>query len=93
MFKNNSGKDIAGVKGRIEARDLFGDEISAFQISNDQTIKVGESITWRGSRSVKFPRGANKDEKLAELGDDKFTLVWEPQAIVYTDGSKADLPQ
>jgi hypothetical protein len=93
MFKNNSGKDIAGVKGRIDVRDLFGDEISGFQISNDQTIKVGQSITWRGSRSVNYPLGGNKDEKLVELGDDKFTLVWEPQVIVYVDGSKAVLPK
>lgn len=92
MFKNNSGKDIAGVKGMIEARDLFGDEISAFLISNDQTIKVGESIVWKGSRSVKFPRGDNKDEKLAELGDDKYTLVWLPRAIVFADGTKAVEP-
>lgn len=92
MFKNNSDKDIAGVKGRIEARDLFGDEISAFQISNDDTIKAGASIVWKGGRSVKYSLGNNKDEKLAEMGDDKFTLVWEPQAIVFADGTKADLP-
>ena len=91
-FKNNSGKNIAGVKGRVEARDLFGDAISGFQISNDQSIKVGESITWVGTRSVKFPSGSNNDEKLVELTDDKFTIIWEPQVIVFEDGTKANRP-
>lgn len=92
MFKNNSSKDIAGVKGRIELRDLFGDKVSAFQISNDNTIKVGGSVVWDGVRSVKFSLGDNKDQKLVELGDDKFTLVWEPQTIIFSDGTKTDLP-
>lgn len=92
-FKNNSAKDIAGVKGLIEIRDLFGDEISSFQISNDDTIKVGSTIKWSGSRSVKYAMGGNKDEKLADLGRDKYTLVWLPQAIVFTDGTKAEMPK
>ena len=93
LFINNSSKIVAGVKGRIEVRDLFGDQISAFQISNDQTMMVGGTSTWTGGRSVKYTLGKNQDEKLVELTDDKFTLVWEPQAIVFTDGTKADLPK
>lgn len=92
-YKNNSDKDISGVKGRISVKDLFGDEISAFQISNDSTIKAGQSITWTGSRSVRFSMGSNKDRKLAELPDDKFKIVWEPQAIVFVDGTKLAVPE
>jgi len=92
-YKNNSGKDISGVKGRISIKDLFGDEISAFQISNDSTIKAGQTATWTGSRSVRFSMGSNKDRKLAELDDDKFKVVWEPQVIVFTDGTKLTVPE
>lgn len=91
-YKNNTAKDIAGVKGHISVKDLFGDEISGFLVSNDTTIKAGDSITWSGSRSVKYPRGTNKDRKLAELEDDKFKLVWEPQMVVFKDGSKLTVP-
>lgn len=92
-YKNNSVKDIAGVKGRISIKDLFGDEISVFQISNDSTIKAGQSVTWTGSRSVRFSMGSNKDRKLAELPDDKFKVVWEPQAIIFADGTKLTVPE
>lgn len=92
-YKNNSGKDISGVKGHISVKDLFGDELSAFQVSNDSTIKAGQSITWTGSRSVRFSMGDNQDRKLAELGDDKFKVVWEPQVIVFADGTKLTIPE
>lgn len=92
-YKNNTAKDISGVKGRVSVKDLFGDEISAFQISNDSTIKAGQTATWTGSRSVRFSMGNNNDRKLAELGDDKYKVVWEPQAIVFADGTKLVLPE
>lgn len=87
-YKNNTDKDIAGVKGRISVKDLFGDEISAFLISNDTTIKAGQTASWTGSRSVKYAFGDNKDRKLAELEDDKYKVVWDPKMIVFKDGTK-----
>lgn len=91
-YKNNTDKDISGVKGYISVKDLFGDEISGFLISNDTTIKAGQTITWTGSRSVKFAFGDNKDRKLAELEDEKYKVVWEPKIIVFKDGTKLTVP-
>ncbi len=91
-YKNNTQKDIAGVKGYISVRDLFGDELSGFAVSNDDTIAAGKSITWTGSRTVKYAVGDNKDRKLAELDDSKYKVIWEPQVIVFSDGSKLELP-
>jgi len=92
-YKNNTDKAIAGVKGYISIKDLFGDEISGFAISNDDTIEPRSSITWRGSRSVKYAVGDNNDRKLAELDDTKYKVVWEPQVIVFADGSKLEQPR
>lgn len=92
-YKNNTTKDISGVKGRVSVRDLFGDELSAFLISNDDTIKAGNASVWSGSRSVKYAVGGNKDRKLAELPDDKYTVVWTPQVIVFADGTKLTAPE
>jgi|SRR3989338_2423130 len=91
-YKNNTDKDIAGVKGYISVKDLFGDELSGFLISNDNTIKAGQTTTWAGSRSVKYSLGNNKDQKLAELEDTKFKVVWEPRMIVFKDGTKLTVP-
>ena len=91
-YKNNTPQDIAGVKGHISVKDLFGDEISGFQISNDDTLKAGQSLTWTGSRSVRFSLGENHDRKLAALSDDKYKVVWEPEVIVFADGTKKTVP-
>ncbi|MBR7779725.1 hypothetical protein [Undibacterium rugosum] len=77
----------------VSVKDLFEDELSAFQISNDNTIKAGQTATWTGSRSIPFSMGNNKDSKLAELSDDKYKVVWEPQAIVFADGTKLALAE
>ena len=92
-YKNNTAKDISGVKGRVSVKDLFGDEISAFQISNDSTIKAGQTATWGRIAFCAILPGNNKDRKLAELDDDKFKVVWEPQVIVFADGTKLALPE
>ncbi|TFY99266.1 hypothetical protein EZ313_22140 [Ramlibacter henchirensis] len=92
-YKNSGTKDIAGVKGTLIVQDLFGDTLSEFLISNDETIKVGDTVTWTGSRSTRFSFGNNKDEKLAELSDDKFKVVWEPEMVVFTDGTKLTAPK
>jgi hypothetical protein len=91
-YQNNGTKDVAAVRGRIITRDLLGDEISTFLVSNDTTIAAGKSATWTGSRSVRFSMGQNKDRKLADLPDDKYTIEWEPQIIVFADGTKLVAP-
>lgn len=92
-YKNNTDRDVAGVKGYVSVKDLFGEEISGFLISNDNTIPAGQSATWTGSRSVRFALGDNKDRKLAELGEDKYKVVWEPEMIVFKDGTKLTTPK
>lgn len=91
-YKNNTNKDIAGAKGYISVKDLFGDEISGFLISNDETIKAGQTVTWTGSRSLRYSLGSNDDRKFAELDDDKFKVVWDPRTIVFKDGTKLSVP-
>jgi hypothetical protein len=91
-FKNTSGKDIAGIKGILNFNDIFGDEITGIAFSYDQTLKAGDTATWAGERSVKYGLHSDKDRKFAALPDDKFKAIWNPEAIVFTDGTKLDAP-
>jgi hypothetical protein len=91
-YQNNGSKDVAAVKGMITTRDLLGDEISSFHVSNDATIPAGKSATWTGARSVRFSLGGNNDKKLADLPDGKYTVEWAPEVIVFTDGTKLVAP-
>ncbi len=88
-YKNNSDKDIAGVKGEITAFDLFGDRICSVRISNDKTIKAGQAVTWV---AMDYFGMGNSCRKLADLEDGKFKIGWQPQMIVFTDGTKLTVP-
>lgn len=93
-YKNNTDKEVAGVKGYVFIKNLFGEKISGFLISNDTTIPAGQSTTWTVSRSVMFSLlGGNNDRKLAELSEDKYKVVWEPEMIVFKDGTKLTGPK
>lgn len=91
-YKNNTSKDISGVKGTLDVKDVFGEELSGFNISNDMTIKAGGTATWVGSRSTRFGMNSNNDRKFADLPEGKYTIEWHPAMIVFADGSKMTLP-
>jgi hypothetical protein len=92
-YQNNGDKPIAGVKGTLVIKDVFGDTLSRFRISNDDTLGPKQSKTWTGGRRLSSFGGDNKDEKFAELPDDKIKVDWEPDQIVFTDGSKLSAPE
>lgn len=91
-FKNTSTKDIAGIKGTLDATDIFGEELSGFSIAYDKTLKPGETATWVGSRSVQYSMNASKDRKFADLPEDKYKLSWKPDMIIFGDGTKLTKP-
>lgn len=92
-YKNNTDKDIAGIKGMLNIDDIFGKEITGFNIANDTTIKAGETATWKGGRSAKYGRMADQDKKFARTEESKYTVRWEPEVIVFKDGAKLTVPE
>jgi hypothetical protein len=42
---------------------------------------------------VKYSFGDNQDRKFAELPPTKFKVIWQPQMIVFSDGSKIEPPK
>jgi len=91
-FKNTSSKDIAGIKGTLDAADIFGEQLSGFNMSYDKTLKPGETATWVGSRSIKYGMNSSNDRKFADLPEDKYKLNWKPDMIVFSDGTKLTKP-
>jgi cytochrome c551/c552 len=90
-YKNNTDKDVAGIKGSLVINDIFGAKLSAFNISNDDTIKAGSSATWTGGRSTRFSMNNHQDEKFAALEEGKYKAIWEPEMIVFTNGERMDV--
>jgi hypothetical protein len=86
LLTNNTQKDVAGVKGNIVFRDIFGDEITKVNYSYDGGIKANATVT--DARTVDYNQFISSDEKLRSTPLDKLKYDWQVQTIIYADGSK-----
>ncbi len=90
-FKNKSSKDIAGIKGRCRFLDMFGDEIRTVNLSYDDGVLAGKTKEWAGY--VDINQFSKEDLKFAGAEQSKMKLVFEPEAIVFKDGTKLEMPE
>jgi len=91
-YKNNTAKDIFW-RQRLRLRRGFSSGRIVRVPDLERHHHQGGRDSHMGCRSVhSFARGNNKDRKLADLNGDKFKVVWKPQVIVFSDGSKLSLP-
>lgn len=84
--RNLSESEIAGVKGVTVFKDIFGDEILRVSISIDESIPAGERLTWNGS--LDFNEFRDDHRKLANTDAAKLEMAWEPELILFADGSR-----
>lgn len=87
-FTNHTEKPIAAFKGVIEIEDLLGDKVTGLQVSSSETIDPGKKSIWVWSRSLIFGFNTDEYQKFGNMDESKFRVIWKPQAIVFSDGSK-----
>ena len=90
-YQNNTNKDISGIKGRYVFKDVFGDVIFSLNSSMDRTLKASEKYTEEG-RGFDYNRFKDQDAKFKDTPDDKIKFEFQPEAIVFADGSKVEIP-
>lgn len=83
QYKNNTNKNIAGIKGHISITDLFGSQLSEFDISNDNSILANGVASWTGSKEANV-----NEQSLARIPLDKLQFVWQPKVLVFEDGTR-----
>jgi hypothetical protein len=89
-FENKGSKDIAGFKGRLLFKDMFGDTIKALNLSHDDLVPARQKLTWDGETD--FNQFMNDDVKLRDADQTKIQMEFLPDAIIFTDGSRLELP-
>jgi hypothetical protein len=89
-FENKSGKEMKGVKGSLEFRDMFGDEIKTTRLAVDETIPAGKTYVWEGS--MKRNQFDHSAVQLAAAPLEKLKVRWLPDVYLFTDGSEARMP-
>ncbi len=85
-FQNKGTKDIMGIKGEVKFIDIFDKEVASVLFSYDGGLKAGTSSTWTGSRN--YNQFLQEHKALANLKEGKYKTRFEPEIIVFADGSK-----
>ena len=86
VFKNETDKDISGVKGTAIFKDMFGDQIIGIGISYDEPIKAGQVKEWDGV--VDYNQFKDSHEKLVVTDTNKIDFSFVPETIIFQDGTK-----
>ena len=87
-IKNNSQKNITGIKGVAVFFDKFGDELKRVEMKNDfqdngGKLAAGQDYTWQGQMDVVL----RDDEKLADTPTEDLKFVYEPDTVLFEDGT------
>jgi len=85
-IKNNSEKDIAGVKGVTVFSDMFGSPIKRMNLSLDQAIPAHSEKTF-DTYYLDLNQFDSDDQKLAGTDLAKMKVTFDPEMIVFADGS------
>ena len=88
VFQNNSDKDIRGFTGTLVFNDIFGETIKRIGISYDDGITAGEKINYEATTD--YNRYSDSDSKLKSKDLEDIVLEWEPEQVIFTDGSKLE---
>lgn len=91
VFENKSDKDIAGIKGVLRVKDMFDTTITNIKWSYEKDIGAKQTITEKGS-GVEINEFRESDSKLWAADFAKLKTRFEPQVIIFKDGSKLELP-
>jgi hypothetical protein len=84
-FENKSGKDVAGVQGVAIFRDMFGNEVQRVRLAYSRGLAAGVAITWDGT--VELNQFSDRDRAFAELESSSAKFQFEPDMIVFKDGT------
>jgi hypothetical protein len=85
-YQNNSAKDIRAFRGKVQFTDLFGAEIFTSGLTISNPVSTGQKGTWGGVIEYNQFERAHQQLRNTTLKDMK--VVWIPDSVIFTDGSK-----
>jgi ABC-type sugar transport system ATPase subunit len=83
---NNSDSTIIGVKGSLKISDIFGDEICTLEVKYDKELMPTERTFTPYFYDYNPLMDTDTKVRYTELG--KMNIVWEPEMIIFDNGSK-----
>jgi hypothetical protein len=89
-FENKTDKVISGIKGTAVFKNIFGDVITRSNLTMTEEIGAHSKYMWHGSK--KYNQFESSDQTLRNTPLEKIKFEFEPDAIVYADGSELKAP-
>lgn len=88
-LKNDSNKEISGVKGTIQVMDKFEDEVIQLSYKYDKKIPAGERVTEMGY--YEYNQFIDSHQAFRGLDLESMKIEWIPEMILFSDGTKLEL--
>lgn len=88
---NNSQKTIRAVKGTTIFRNSLGDQIYSTHLEYEQPIQPGHTDLYDGT--LKYNEYDSSLSSLKDADSKNVHLDWQPQLIIFTDGSRLEVTQ
>lgn len=83
---NRSTKTISGVSGTLRFVDRFDVEVGAVSFRMNEEIRPGFDATWDGVRD--YNQFIREHKAVWNLSDGEYTTRFEPDVILFADGSR-----
>lgn len=85
-IQNKSPKDIQAITGTLVFNDLFDKPVKRISLTNDTGVKAGKTLKYESGMDYNQFIDSDKEFRYKELS--KMKVVWEPQQILFADGTK-----
>lgn len=89
--QNNTTKTVVGVAGEIKFIDVFDKEVGAVSFRISENIEPGKSFTWSGGRD--YNQFLDTHRAVWNLEEGKYTTTFDPEMVVFKDGTKLTVPK
>lgn len=80
-FENNTDQDIKAFKGQVVFTDLFGKEITRFNLTYDEGIQAGRVVDY--SAQSAYNEYLEKDRLMRGKDLSGIKLMWDPEDILF----------
>jgi len=85
-FQNKGSKDIKSITEEVKFMDRSDKEVGSFHFSYDEGVEAGKKATWIHTRHDKEFMQSHK--ALTRLEEGKYKTRFEPELILFADGSR-----
>lgn len=89
--QSKASSTIVGVSGEIEFVDLFDKVVGSVSFRMSERIPPGETAKWIGVRD--YNQFIQSHKAVWNLEEGKYTTRFNPEAVVFEDGTKLTMPE